>query len=238
MVMAPMPAYRLEPTLLWPPAFFAASSAIVGYSRQLACLRQRQTTAADCYKDGRSSVVYLGTHCCPDAVLLAIALIVVDALYRMLWRWSPSHVTQEGAVVFPFFADRNPSLNIVWVVYTAALHVRPSGVLRGTPVSPCLSVDCDSFLMCATAAEADAASEVSRSDGSPISAITTTEPDSAATSLIYMREVEHDPSPIAVASEVLISLGSHRVLSEGSRVRGAVEPGSSMALRYYSEQEV
>ena len=241
--VAPYPAHGLEPAALWPAAVFAPRYDIVWNPRFLTGNRQRQTLSFYRHEEGCSLVVVLGSENRPNAVVFAISPIVIDALDAMSVGWFGTHVCEELSKVFaPFERDRNAAAaiaGIIWAVgvVAAVLHTAPRSILRRASFPFDSSMRRQTCRARAAASNRVAGSQTISSDDLLIAAITPTEPKCVAM-LTDVRKRQHDQSSIALASEVLISFGSHRVLSEGSKVRGAVEPDSSAVLRSYSIQTV
>lgn len=204
-----MPPYWFKPSSLGPSAFSAASGAVVGNASQFTCLRQRQASALDRYKYGRPPIVDLCAIGSPDAVSLLITFVIIDALYRMLWRWTPPHVCKELAIVIPFLACGDPSLDIVWVGRASSPHVRPRSVFRRRFAVPGFSVNGYGCPVRAAATNGVAGFQIAGQDVSLGPAIASAKPDGSQLSG-GVGEVDHEQPSITPARQVLMSLSGHQ----------------------------
>lgn len=86
--------------------------------------------------DVRTSVVVLFKLCGPSNISRFVVSIVVDAIKRVISRWSDSHVFKEGSKrVIPTFADLDTASTVVVVdskrrIVTPTSHVYPCVILR------------------------------------------------------------------------------------------------------------
>lgn len=81
------------------------------------------------------SVVLLGTLGRPSTIGCAVWTVNVNSIYRVLRRRSLAHVAKEIGKIFPFFADVNPSIPVIWEVWAIRIaasirHLVPYVILR------------------------------------------------------------------------------------------------------------
>ncbi len=101
-------------------------------------LRHRLSFAFERYHSIVSRVVVLFRSSRPAAVFRTVSLVVVDAIDRMIGRWSTAHVSEEVFIrMTPSLADGDPSPAIARKLLTSICmasvnHVLPCFIFDGT----------------------------------------------------------------------------------------------------------
>lgn len=144
----------------------------------------------------------------PSAVLWRVWPIVVDALNRVLWRWSLPHVGVEVLKgIEPAFTHDNASPAVTRIrrdvgISATRLDVRPTAILRSVDHAVCGIGGACGFTYKATAASSMPAAQVSTCCDNLSSAITNAAPDSASRS-VTMRVSQHNKPGKALPANVL-----------------------------------
>lgn len=86
----------------------------------------------------RGGLFYCGG---PDTIVRRVALVIINAMNAVLWRWALPYVCQKsGEVIHPSFADRDPPSAVIFpcrrvLIQTALLHRTPRLVFWCAPPS-------------------------------------------------------------------------------------------------------
>lgn len=219
---------RNKPTGLWPAARSASSDHLIANGQFAASVSHGDFSPFDGDENGTSLVVGLHLVCCPNAVMLAVSGLVVQALYRVLRGRTGSHISYKpGEIAQPFGANRYASTTVPWVVsglriVAPLLHVPPDNVFRCPATVPCGSMGRSARGhgggSCASTAARTAVAQARAKYGPFCSAVTSAKPIRVA--VLSVRKTNHGPEGVSPAAQIL-----HGALSHVARLHRAVGQG-------------